>query len=44
VYVDAWKSHNDLQIPSSMRALWQLPEQGAFEYFRGRLAGIDYLP
>lgn len=44
VYVDAWKSHNGLQIPSSMRALWQLPEEGAFEYFRGRLAGIDYLP
>jgi len=44
VYVDAWQSYNGLQIPSNMRALWQLPEKGAFEYFRGRLAGIDYLP
>ncbi|MFN3528692.1 MAG: DUF6544 family protein [Bacteroidia bacterium] len=44
VYADGWQEKDGRQLPRTIRALWQLPDEGAFEYFRGRLAGIDYLP
>jgi hypothetical protein len=44
VYADGWLEANGVKVPRSIRAVWQLPEEGAFEYFRGRLTGIDYLP
>lgn len=44
VFVDGYQESEGLQIPKSVRALWVLEEEGAFEYFRGRIAGIDFLP
>lgn len=44
VYADGWQDYDGRKLPRTIRAVWQLPEEGAFEYFRGKLAGIDYLP
>lgn len=41
-FVDGYQENNGIKIAKNMRAVWVLEEDGAFEYFRGRIAGIDY--
>lgn len=41
-FVDGYQENDGIKIAKNMRAVWVLEEDGAFEYFRGRIAGIDY--
>lgn len=41
-FVDGYQEMDGLKIAKGVRAVWVLEEEGAFEYFRGRIAGIDF--
>lgn len=42
IFIDSYKEQNGLRLPYAMRALWQLPEEGAFEYYRGKVGKITF--
>lgn len=42
IFIDSYKEKNGLRLPYAMRALWQLPEEGAFEYYRGKVGKITF--
>lgn len=42
IFIDSYKVQNGLRLPYAMRAVWQLPEEGAFEYYRGKVGKVVF--
>lgn len=42
IFIDSYKEQNGLRLPYAMRAVWQLPEEGAFEYYRGKVGKVVF--